>query len=150
MEQPLADYIVSEKFIHDDLLSRAQSAVEHLYVLWKKDRKIEPSLLTWPSDPVASERGEIIDGVCCLRLPDEESERRPAIRLMVERTKAYGLFVVEQLEDHVRALLETPHGTRCWKLPIIKSGADLILGKYEITNDLENEGLLWSYHRAVA
>lgn len=144
------DYIASERFIHDDLLHKAQSAVNQLYVIWKKEGRIEPSLLTWPAETISSDKGEPIDSVCCLQLPEPPEERTPAIRLMVERTKAYGILLVEQVGDRVRALLETPLGTRCWTIPILQSGDVKTLGKPAITNNRESVGLLWSYKRGVA
>jgi hypothetical protein len=144
------DYIASELFIHDDLLFKAEAAVNKLYEIWKNEGRIEPSLLTWPAEPVPSERGEPITNVCCLQLPERFEERATAIRLMVERTKAYGLFLVEQQEDNVRALLETPHGTRCWNIPIHRSGDVNVLGHPVVTNNRENVGLLWAPRRGSA
>jgi len=146
----VADYIVSERFIHDDLLQRAQAAVNHVYEIWKNEGKIDPSLLTWPAEPIPGDDGKKIDGVCCLSLPAQEPERPSAIRKMVERTKAYALLLVEQLEEEVRVILETPLGTRCWHLPIHRSGDVNILGGSTFTDNQENVGLLWSPRRAQA
>jgi hypothetical protein len=146
----VSEYITSERFIHDDLLVRAQAAVNHLYEIWKKDGKIDPSLLTWPAEAVLSENGEKVDGVCCLQLPEAIEARRLAICKMVERTKAYALLVVEQLDVSVRVILETPNGTRCWNIPVHRSGDVKILGDATVTDNRENVGLLWSHQRAVA
>lgn len=151
MQSTLNEYLASEKFIHDDLVAKAQAAVNHLYVIWKNEGKIEPSLLTWPAEAVVSESGEKIDGVCCMSLPMPAADRTSAIRLMVEKTKAYGLFLVEQVEKNkIRALLETPLGTRCWNIPIMRSGDVDILGAPTVTDNRENVGLLWSPTRASA
>lgn len=144
------DYIASELFIHDDLLFKAEAAVNKLYDIWKKEGRIDPSLLTWPAEPILSEKGQPITSVCCLQLPERVEERTIAIRQMVERTQAYGLFLVEQRGDNVRALLETPHGTRCWNIPIHRSGDRDMLGQPTVTDNRESVGLLWAYRRGVA
>lgn len=144
------DYITSERFIHDDLLQKAERAVNKLHEIWKKEGKIDASLLTWPSEPILDDNGQKMEGVCCLTLPDTSAEKIKAIRAMVRRTKAYALLLIETVDTNVQALLETPHGTRCWTLPIYRSGDTKILGEATVTDNREHVGLLWSPHRAVA
>lgn len=144
------DYIVSERFIHDDLIRKSQQAVNKLYEIWKAEGHIEASLLTWPSEPIIDDEGKKVEGVCALELPEDREERHTAIRSMVKRTKAYGLLLIETVGAEVRAILETPHGTKCWIMPIQKSGDVKILGEPTITTNRENVGLLWAPQRAVA
>lgn len=146
----MTKYFANERFIHDDLLVRAQATVDLLYKLWREDGRIDPSLLTWPAEPIVDDLGKKFEGVCFLSLPKQEHERTLVIRNTVERTKAYALFLVEQHNEVVRALLETPHGTRCWNLPIIRSGDAFRLGEATIHDNRENVGLLWSSHQAEA
>jgi hypothetical protein len=145
------DYYVSERFIHDDLVQRAQATVELLYSLWKKrNGKIDPLLLTWPAEPVKDDSGQMLDGVCGMELPTSPGEKNEAIRKLVQRTKAYALFLADRTEDHIKCILETPHGTRSWTIPIRKSGNDEVLGEARVADDKECLGLIWRPVKGVA
>jgi hypothetical protein len=130
-------YITSERFIHDDLLRDGAKLVEKLYDLWRKERKIRPSLLLFPSDYVIDDVGRGINGVISMEL-DKEPDHRRAIVQAVERTKAYAFFYVRTEGDEVRALLESPHGTREWVLPVRRSGDVLVL---LTASSKDNQGL---------
>lgn len=144
------DYITSEKFIHDDLVRKSQGAVNQLYAIWGTDGRIDPSLLTWPAETIMDDHGRKVEGVCILDLPHNLGARREAIHRMVERTKAYGLLLIETIDNTVQALLETPHGAQCWTIPIHKSADSFSLGEAIITRNREHVGVLWSPIRAVA
>ncbi len=137
------DYYDSERFIHDGLIDKAQAAVDCLHEIWRENGKIDTTLITWPAENVRDDSGELIDGVCVMSLPEDESKHIRAISAGVERSKAYGFLLLEQKNNTVRALLETPHGTRLWTLPIIRSADSQYLGEAKITNDLECIGLIW-------
>jgi len=138
------DYITSERFIHDDLLRQAEAAVRTVYGIWRRERRIAPVLFTWPAERIRTEQGEPHEGVCLLELPEEDGKRSEAILAMVRRTKAYGLLLIEQRPDEVRALFETRHGARCWQIPLVAHGDVVLLGQAEIREDAAHVGLLWS------
>lgn len=145
------DYYTSERFIHDDLCDQAEGGVKRLYEVWKKHKKIDPFLVTWPSTPVQAKDGTPIDGPCVLELYDVNREEwHPLILEALQKTSAYALLIAEQLPDEIKVILESQHGTRCWTLPITRSGDALILGNAQVTDDKECLGLLWRRTKAFA
>lgn len=137
-------YIVTQQFIHDDLLDRSAAVVRKLPDLWNRDKKIAPVLLCWPETPVKGSDGSSIDDVCVLDLTDiAEGERQDVIRQMTKRTKAYGLFFVEQKKDAVLAAFETRMGSRTWTLPIRRHGEVIVLEAARVATDGPAVGVLW-------
>lgn len=76
-------------------------------------------------------------------LPEDETERRKAIVDAANACGAYALLVIEQHSNHVRAIFESAHGTRAWKIPIIKHGNVQALGQTEFRDNAESLGILW-------
>lgn len=144
------DYYVNERFIHDDLIEKAQRTVDFLYGVWSKDGKIDPILVTWPAETIKDDEGNQVEGACVLSLPHDSSKHYKAISAAIARTKAYGFLVIEQREKDVRVLLETPHGTRSWLIPIVKSADVYILGPAHTTVDKECIGFIWRPQRGAA
>ena len=139
-----SEYITSERFIHDELIRRAERSVNHIPNLWRKLGKIPPTALSWPAAAVKTDDGEEVDGVISMELPIEESDRSHALRELVKRTKPYGLLLIEQHGKHeVRALFETHHGSRSWSLPIRRHGDVNVLGTPIVKEDTESIGILW-------
>lgn len=135
--------LATERFIHDDLLRHAEAVVGAIYEVWKKERKIAPMLLTWPAERIFTEKGEPHEGICLLELPEEREKRDEAILAMVRRTKAYGLLLIEQQPDEVRAVFETKHGARAWQIPFVAHGDVVLLGRAQVRDDVAHVGLLW-------
>lgn len=137
-------YVTSERFIHDDLRRYCATSIETLYTIWKKDKRVDPLLLTWPSIPIEDDEGRPIKDVCACELPKDALARRDMIRKMVDRTKAYALFLVEERVEMVKAILESAHGTRSWTLPVRRSADVRVLGKPAVKDNVDFVGLLWS------
>lgn len=137
------NYIISERFIHDELLRRAEAAVAQLTTLWKKHRLIEASILIWPADTVRTDDGQPHEGLIYGELPPE-TERPAYLKKVAERWKPYALLVIEQKGSLVKAIFESPHGTRTWTMSIAKHGDVRVLGTAKIQDDVESLGLLWS------
>lgn len=138
------DYIASERFIHMGLLKEADAVVKSMYKTWRRDRRIAPLLFTWPGETIRMDSGEPHEGVCILELPEGDEERQDALRMMVERTKAYALLLVEQHREEVRIILESRHGARCWRIPLASHGEVVILERAQVEDDGVHVGLLWS------
>ena len=79
-----------------------------------------------------------------MELPEDKGEWAYIFRELVHLTSPSGMLLVEQREDVVRTLLDTPHGTRCWDLPIQDHGDLVILGTVKVTSNRERLGVLWS------
>ena len=137
------DYYTSERFIHDELARRAESGFSGLYTAWKTHRKIEPFIIAWPSDSVTAENGKEITGPCVMILPPDKGRWQEFMLKAIELVTAYGLLLVEQREKDVRAIFESQHGTRCWTMPIVRSGDVDILKAPEVSDNTEHLGLLW-------
>lgn len=138
------DYIISERFIHDVLLDRAARAVKKLPGLWKSDKRIDPSLFLWPSETIATDDGHDLTGVTIFSLPPTQEEHLALIQGAIKRTKAYAFLLVRNEGKRVRALFESPHGTRAWVYPVRRSADTWVLGSVTVTNDAETLNLLWS------
>lgn len=138
------EYIVSERFILDDLLKQAEAAVRVVYETWKKERKIAPVFFTWPAERIYTDRGDPHEGICFLALPENDKERSDAMLAMVRRTKAYALLLIEQQPDAVRIIFESKHGSRCWNVPIANHGDVVLLEAARAEDNTAHVGLLWS------
>jgi hypothetical protein len=138
------DDILSERFIHTDLARLAEAGVKSLYETWKNERKIYPFLVTWPGETIKTDEGVRIEGPCHLPLPEDKKVWNGVMLEAIKRTKAYAVLLVEQRDQDVRVILESPHGAKCWTLPIVRSGDVFILGNQTSTVDKEHLGLLWS------
>ena len=138
------DYIISERFIHDVLLARALGAVKKLPELWRKDKRIEPSLFLWPESAVATDDGGSVKGLVIFPLPPDRAEHDALIKGALKKTGAYALLLVHNEGQRIRALFESPHGTRAWVYPLKRSADTWVLGKIEVSDDKETLGLLWS------
>ena len=146
----LIEYMVSERFIHDELVRRAGTVVTRLPKMWIRDGHIQPSMLLWPSDTVKTDDGKEVEDLIYGKMPEEKSERMAFLRQSIQRAGPYALLVVEQRPTAVVALFESPHGARAWTLPIERHGDHRVLGKPEVQDDGECLGILWRSNLARA
>jgi hypothetical protein len=141
---PSGQYIRSEHFIHDELARRAELLVKDALAVWRKRRKIDTYAATWSGEPVKDDGGKEIDVTLCpLSAGLARAELLRVLQQLVERTKAYGLVVVEQRENSIRVLFETRHGSRSWYIPLAWHGDVQVPGQAEVKNNDECVGLLW-------
>ena len=136
-------YITSERFIHDGLLRDCAGLIEKLYEIWGREKIIRPSLLLFPADYLKDDVGETINGVVSMAL-DLEASHRDAIKQAVMRVGAYAFFYARTEEHKVKALLESPHGTREWTMGVAKSGPDRVLSSSSYRDNVPGLGILWS------
>lgn len=144
------DHLASERFIHDDLLKQAEHGIKSLYKSWKKDKHIAPFLLTWPAEAVSAYDGRIVNDICRLELPENRNVWQKLLREAVTITKAYAILLCEQKDTEVTVLLESPHGTRSWRVPIETRGVVKALGKPSYKDNVDSVGLLWRPLQAKA
>jgi hypothetical protein len=142
MRPELREYITSERFIHDGLLKDGDFLVKRIFALWKKDRRLTPSLILWPSHAIEADSGAHIEDIISVNLPPEE-DHKEIIKAAVDRTSAYAFFYVREQEGMVKALLESPHETRSWSIPIKRSADVRVLGKIASQDDKDCLGVLW-------
>lgn len=128
-------YIASGRFIHDELILRCNSSVEHVYKLWKRDKKINAGAIAWPEKTLVDDSGEDITGVVTIALPEDGEELYNVLQAFTERVKPYGLFVIRQEPTKITASLETKVGVRQWTIPIYRSADVFILGSTLIDDD---------------
>lgn len=138
------EYIASGRFIHDELRRRCEAAVAKLYDIWRKDKRILPSLLLWPNDSVRTVEGTGFTGVVFTELSEDEAARPAEIRSAAAQCNAFGLLLTEQLPGVVRVVFETEHGTRAWRLPIKKHGDVQVLGRPSISDNTDSIGVRWT------
>lgn len=135
--------IIAEHLVHDSLLHDCAKLIDKLYEIWGREKTIRPSLILFPSEYIPDDAGRMINGVVSMDLKGEP-DHEGSIKRAVERTLAYAFFYVKVDGNKVRALLESPRGTREWTIPIVKSGPDEILTQtVGIKNNEVTLGILW-------
>lgn len=135
------EYLASERFIHDDLLQRAEKLVDIAHGVWR-DHK-DPSLVVlWPGEAVTTVEGENIEGEIFGVYP--KSDVKDRLKKMVQTTKAYGVLVIELRPDALYACFESHHGARSWIAKIERRGDRRVLGTTLERTDEDHLGLLWS------
>lgn len=110
--------------------------------MWKKERAIPRMMFSWPSEHLETKDGRVVTHLVSFGVPEKMSTRDAAV-VMTRETKAYALLLVEQEKKDVVILLESFHGTRCWRLPIERHGDVMVLEKERATTDTESLGILW-------
>jgi hypothetical protein len=136
---------------HAQLLTIVEGIVELVHENWKKEQSLEPLAFTWPSNPVETDDDREVFGsiVCQLKkIPNEQWTK--ALSLMVQRTNAYGLALVERRGSELRVLLETPEGARAWITQLHRHGDLLAVGPTVIRDNAECVGILWRPKRGNA
>lgn len=137
------EILARENFIWRDLIRDGQKAVKLARELWKKNRSIPRMLFSWPAEHVRAADGKTITHLVSFAIPDEMGTAKAAI-MLAKDTKSYALALVERDGSDLRVLLESMHGTRCWRVPIKRHGDVEVLGKDSApTVDTESIGVLW-------
>lgn len=145
------DYIVTERFIHDDLLQELEDTLATtLLDGWKANGRVEPFLLSWPTEHVTCDDGTTVTHVFYANLPEETETWPQWLEAAVKKTKPYALMLGEQREDEVIVTFESPHGSRCWRFPIERHGDVQILGRPSTRDDVDSIGILWKANRGQA
>lgn len=145
------DYYSSERFIHDDLCGQAEKVMSTVYSIWKRNKKIDPFLLTWPSEPLTGSDGASIEGCCRLELKNIPKDQvRDTLIKALQLTKAYAALLVEERGKNLIAILESKHGTKSWTIPIQQRGDIRVLGDITSRVDIDSLGYLWSPTTAQA
>ena len=137
------EYIAGGRFIHDEIARRCLSVIDKVVDLWRRDRRIDPSLLLWPSEVLRTTKGEPFDGVVYAALPRELNDRRTEISKAAKACSAFCLLTIEQLETSIRLIFESEHGTRTWHLQIENHGDVKILGRPTVKDNTESIGIRW-------
>ena len=144
------EYYTSERFIWDNLKTKASRGIPSLYEAWKAGGKIQPFLIAWPSEPVLDDAGVPTEKEFLLELPDNRSSWSKAMRAFSSRTKSYALLLTEQMEKELRVTLESHHGTRSWSIPILQSGDVRMLGEPTVRDNIHKIGILWGTHQQAS
>jgi len=134
--------------IHDRVCGFAEAGIKEISSGWAKQQRLDPFLVTWPSSILTSKEGQDVGGPCLLYLADIDPKQwTEKIAQAVNLTRAYAVLLAEQKEDAVVITMETADGSRCWTLPIIRSGDMRRLGKPAVSNNVERLGVLWNPRR---
>lgn len=138
----LREYIVSEKFIWDDLIAKGEQAVKKVREQWRRTKTVHRTLLAWPSRFLEGADGSTITDIVTFAVPDGVVTFTAAVEL-ARATEAYALLLVERQDRAVKVILESSHGARGWTLPIRRHGDVDVLEKEEASTDTECIGVLW-------
>ena len=136
------DYTSNAPSLHDVLLLKASGVIPAVFVNWKENRRIEPTLLLWPLHDVVTTSGATASLVT-VELPEDRALRKAKIIEAARACDAYGLLLTEQLEDSVRMIFESEQGTRTWRFPIKPHGDISILGLPSCKDNTESIGVRW-------
>ena len=140
MDEPSYEDIVSERFIHDELARRVKLMFKYVYDTWRREIYHDIAV-SWPADDVTY-KGETTDQPFIRMLIGSEGERMKRIKRFMLDTQSYGILVIEKKDAEVRLILETVHGSKCWKIPIEDHGDVRVLGKVA-DGGRRCLGLLW-------
>ncbi len=138
------EYIRDGRFIHDELLRRCDGLPAKATLLFRRDRCIHPTLLIWPADTVQATDGKSFSGVIFTSLPPDKEARRQLVRDAIIRATAFAAVLTEQLDDCIRIIFESAHGTRTWRLPIKNFGGIQVLAFEPPSDNTESIGVLWA------
>lgn len=111
--------------------------------MFRRQKRIYPTLLIWPADTVKATDGTQFSGVVFTELPEDPARRKEEVKSAILRTGAWAALVTEQLESDIRMLFESGHGTRTWRFPIKNHGDIQILGRAVAQDNTESIGVLW-------
>lgn len=134
-------YFSSGRFVHDALLLRCSRFVATAQRLWR-ERKDPSFVIMWPSSPIKSDDGTMIEDEVLAEFPREDTQNR--LRKLVDMTKAYGLLIIEQTPHALIIIFESHHGTHSWFSPVARHGDVDVLGETVEENNVRHHGLLWS------
>lgn len=136
-------YITSERFIHDELLRRAETGLSAIRETWRKQRHVDPFLISWPSEHIDCDDGAVVTDFFLLELPEDRSAWSKLMVQAVRKTKPYAILLAEELEDVVLLIFESNHGSRSWRYPIKPHGNVRVLGNPKVQDDVDAIGILW-------
>lgn len=137
------NYIVSERFIWDELLVRASAAVDKAKEMWMARRRIPTMILSWPAESIVDDHGNAINDVVALVVPTDIPLLR-ALTDITTRTKSYALLVCTSTDKEIKIVLESHHGVRCWVIPIERHGDVDVLGEMNVSDNAGGYRLLWN------
>lgn len=111
--------------------------------MFRRDRRIFPTMLIWPASTVTATDGTQFSGVVFTELSEDALKRKDEIKSAMLHSGAWAALVTEQVDSDIRMIFESGHGTRTWRLPIKDHGGFKILGRAEVHDNAESLGVLW-------
>jgi len=137
------EYLVSERYIHDALVEYAELGLSSLPNTWKKFKRVPAFFIVWPEEAA-------LENAVDARLPTDPDKWPGHMRKAIEKLGAMACMLVEQRENDVRVLFESPYGTCSWTLPIERRGDVTRLGKPKKKKNEDSLGFFWSPRKAEA
>lgn len=83
-------------------------------------------------------------------IPENKKEWPFVLHRLVTEYKAYAILLVEQKTVEILVIVESPHGTKSWHIPIRNHGNVQVLDDPIEKTDVDTIGLLWSPARGQA
>lgn len=145
MHHPRVDkeLLSRERVIWLDILGKAEATIENIREMWKKNRRIDRLMFSWPSEHLRANNGTKVTHIVSFEVPKRMNTHEAAV-LFVKETKSYAFMVVEQEDSELKILVESFHGTKCWHIPITRHGDVNVLDKSASSSeDTECFGILW-------
>lgn len=132
-----------EKPIWLGIVQAAERILPQLRNMWKKHRDIPKFMFSWPSEHLRTSDGKTeITHLVRFEVPKDMTISEAAL-VCTKHTKPYAMLAVEKKDGFLIVLLESFHGTRCWKFPIARHGDVEVLEKEIASEDTESFGILW-------
>lgn len=135
--------ILTEQDVHAGLVDRCARIVQEARNHWSQDQT-DSTVVVWAGEDIADDFGHLINDAILLELPADRGRWKTILTTLVNRTKAFGLLLIDRTEDGFTASFETPHGSRKWVLKKERHGDVTVLSNPIILDDVEATGLLWS------
>lgn len=131
-----------QAWAHDYVVRDARAALPSVKDVWRKKRRIDPFVMMWPRKKVEW-LGMKTNQTVGFGLPKDRSAWTKFLAEQALQHSAFALLLVEQREDEVVAILESPAGAISWHLPIKCHGDARLLGDPVERTDAESIGLLY-------
>lgn len=123
-------------------MQEAKILVKQIYETWKVRRTVHPGVLLWPSKTLTIEEARI--NLASHDLPEDATNHRKLLTEAVDFVHAYAFFYFRREGSEIKAILESPHGTASWVIPIVRSADVEILKAASMKTDKDFMAILWT------
>jgi hypothetical protein len=139
-----------ERYLHDLVLIEANKLLEAFVSAWYEKNGVSSVAVSWPSKRISADDGSTINHTVVMEMPNDRKLWADALLKLTTKTLAYALLRIDNNEEAVKAIVETPHGSRSWTLRKKYRGDRYILDRPTSSDDVEEIGLLWKRQKNLA
>jgi len=136
------DTMPKRSMLHKELVRRSERMLAHVNNLWD-GTAFQDVLFTWAGEVVKDDKGNPVNDIVGCDLPDDRARHNDIALKMAMRTSACGLLRIRREDECIKAIMETPHGSRSWTFPLHLRGDRRVVGSPVVREDEDYVGILW-------